>query len=146
MSLEYCIACGEPTGRAGRGDDSLYHDSGAGPYCLECFESVDALTAELAAVKAERDVALATKDKEIQNLEKKIAEARIKVLEESCEVLEESCEVQEFYMHLLRHPGGWSIQGMERAKIEEAWQRRSASNDELRATYKAALAAVEGKS
>ena len=58
MSLEYCIACGEPTGRAGRGDDSLYHDSGAGPYCLECFESVDALTAELAAVKAERDALL----------------------------------------------------------------------------------------
>uniref|UniRef100_A0A6M3LX22 RING-type domain-containing protein n=1 Tax=viral metagenome TaxID=1070528 RepID=A0A6M3LX22_9ZZZZ len=37
MSLEYCLACGEPTGRAGRGDDSIYCDCGSGPFCIECW-------------------------------------------------------------------------------------------------------------
>ena len=52
MDLEYCIACGEPTGRAGRGDDSLYHDNGSGPYCLECFETVERLSEENAALRS----------------------------------------------------------------------------------------------
>lgn len=37
-TLEYCRDCGEPTGNAGRGDDSLYTDDGAGPFCAACFE------------------------------------------------------------------------------------------------------------
>lgn len=34
--IEYCIKCGEPTGNAGRTEDSLYvgHD---GPYCISCY-------------------------------------------------------------------------------------------------------------
>lgn len=36
-TLEYCCECGEPTGRAGKGEDSLYADSGEGPFCCECF-------------------------------------------------------------------------------------------------------------
>jgi len=36
-TLEYCSLCEDPTGRAGRGDDSLYDEDG-GPYCLECWE------------------------------------------------------------------------------------------------------------
>lgn len=36
-TLEYCCACGKPTGRAGRGEDSLYTDDGEGPFCVECF-------------------------------------------------------------------------------------------------------------
>ena len=36
-TLEYCVECGQPTGRAGRHDDSLYVDDD-GPYCAECFE------------------------------------------------------------------------------------------------------------
>ena len=38
-TLEYCLACGEPTGRAGRGEDSIYcDDCGSGPFCEECHE------------------------------------------------------------------------------------------------------------
>jgi len=34
---EHCIDCGAPTGRAGRGDDSLYIDED-GPFCEGCFQ------------------------------------------------------------------------------------------------------------
>ena len=37
--FEYCFLCDEPTGRAGRGDDSLYCDEcDTGPYCSSCFD------------------------------------------------------------------------------------------------------------
>lgn len=37
--LERCVECDEPTGRAGRGDDSLYcGHCGAGPFCAECHD------------------------------------------------------------------------------------------------------------
>lgn len=36
MSLEYCFRCGDPTGRAGRGDDSIYIGD-EGPFCEECY-------------------------------------------------------------------------------------------------------------
>jgi hypothetical protein len=36
-TLEYCCECGEATGRAGAGEDSLYTEHG-GPYCDECFD------------------------------------------------------------------------------------------------------------
>lgn len=34
---ELCCECGNPTGRAGRGEDSLYIED-SGPYCVECYE------------------------------------------------------------------------------------------------------------
>jgi hypothetical protein len=34
---EYCFLCGEPTGRAGKGDDSIYCVRGDGPFCEECW-------------------------------------------------------------------------------------------------------------
>jgi hypothetical protein len=34
---ERCVACDEPTGKAGKEDDSLYVD-GNGPYCEDCYE------------------------------------------------------------------------------------------------------------
>ena len=41
-TLEYCVECGTPTGRAGRGEDSLYCESCAvGPLCWPCFEPHD---------------------------------------------------------------------------------------------------------
>lgn len=46
MSLEYCCACGEPTGRAGAAEDSLYIDDSFGddgPFCEDCYK--DAITA-----------------------------------------------------------------------------------------------------
>lgn len=53
---ERCCNCAEPTGRAGRGEDSIYIDApkGAlGPLCEECYEGIIATaTAELTA---ERD-------------------------------------------------------------------------------------------
>ena len=40
--LEYCLECGEPTGRAGKGEDSIYCPySGDGPFCDDW---ADALT------------------------------------------------------------------------------------------------------
>ncbi len=37
LRLEMCCVCDEPTGRAGKGDDSIYCNCGAGPFCLECY-------------------------------------------------------------------------------------------------------------
>ena len=51
--LETCTTCGDETGRAGAGDDSLYLDDDTGPYCERCFEirclraEVERLTYEL---------------------------------------------------------------------------------------------------
>ena len=36
-TLEYCCECDEPTGCAGRYEDSHYTQDGKGPYCCECF-------------------------------------------------------------------------------------------------------------
>jgi hypothetical protein len=37
--IERCVECDEPTGRAGRDDDSLYCDvCGAGPFCEKCYD------------------------------------------------------------------------------------------------------------
>ena len=36
-TLERCFRCDEPTGRAGKGDDSMYLND-EGPYCEECFD------------------------------------------------------------------------------------------------------------
>ena len=40
-TLEYCCDCGQPTGRAGRGEDSLYTENDEGPFCWECFPEND---------------------------------------------------------------------------------------------------------
>lgn len=55
--LERCCNCDEPTGRAGRADDSLYCECGEGPFCEDCWdehhrgnelaEKVDSLEAEM---------------------------------------------------------------------------------------------------
>lgn len=48
-TLEYCCECEEPTGRAGRDEDSLY-DGEDGPYCQPCYDDLfvgDAIVAEL---------------------------------------------------------------------------------------------------
>ncbi len=41
-TLEYCCECGEPTERAGRGEDSLYTDDDEGPFCSDCWHKLDA--------------------------------------------------------------------------------------------------------
>lgn len=42
-SLETCIYCGHPTGRAGRAEDSIYCDRcDTGPFCRECFDEHEA--------------------------------------------------------------------------------------------------------
>ncbi len=38
MELERCVLCDEPTGNAGKGEDSFYLDNGDGPYCEDCFD------------------------------------------------------------------------------------------------------------
>lgn len=55
MAIEYCVVCEEPTGRAGRDEDSLYDGNGHGPFCEHCFEKYTAKDAEIAALKQERD-------------------------------------------------------------------------------------------
>jgi hypothetical protein len=37
-SIERCFICGDPTGKAGRDEDSLFSTSGDGPFCEQCFE------------------------------------------------------------------------------------------------------------
>jgi len=37
-TLEHCYDCGEPTGNAGKGEDSLYIGDNDGPYCGDCWE------------------------------------------------------------------------------------------------------------
>jgi len=44
-TLEYCCDCDEPTGRAGRGEDSIYADpvngdDEIGPLCWECYQDL----------------------------------------------------------------------------------------------------------
>ncbi len=38
-TLEYCCDCDGATGRAGRGDDSLFINDD-GPYCFECYSEI----------------------------------------------------------------------------------------------------------
>ena len=35
--IEICFLCDEPTGGAGRLDDSLYNEEGKGPFCPKCW-------------------------------------------------------------------------------------------------------------
>jgi hypothetical protein len=37
MEEERCCMCDDATGRAGKGDDSIYCNCGAGPFCLDCW-------------------------------------------------------------------------------------------------------------
>ena len=37
LTIEYCIECGEPTGNAGKGEDSNYTENDEGPFCWGCF-------------------------------------------------------------------------------------------------------------
>lgn len=37
-TLEYCCNCNQPTGRAGKADDSLYTEDDEGPFCWDCWE------------------------------------------------------------------------------------------------------------
>ena len=36
-TIEYCCDCGQPTGFAGKGEDSCYIEDGEGPFCWDCF-------------------------------------------------------------------------------------------------------------
>ena len=47
---EHCCACDQPTGRAGRGEDSLYAGD-FGPYCEDCWCEVPEKLAALVATK-----------------------------------------------------------------------------------------------
>lgn len=38
-TLEFCCECDQPTGRAGRGEDSLFLDDD-GPYCWDCWQNI----------------------------------------------------------------------------------------------------------
>lgn len=40
IAIEYCTTCGEPTGRAGRSEDSIYCDHcDEGPFCVSCLDA-----------------------------------------------------------------------------------------------------------
>jgi len=44
-TLEYCCECGQPTGNAGRGEDSIYAETmigedEIGPLCSECYDEL----------------------------------------------------------------------------------------------------------
>jgi hypothetical protein len=50
---ETCSECGEYTGRAGRGDDSIFTDDGVGPLCTQCWAAIQ----PDAAIKLRRELA-----------------------------------------------------------------------------------------
>lgn len=50
MTIERCAICDEPTGRAGRGEDSLFVED-KGPFCSGCFEDICGLCGEPGADK-----------------------------------------------------------------------------------------------
>lgn len=39
--LELCCRCDAATGRAGISEDSLYTESGKGPFCESCFDEAE---------------------------------------------------------------------------------------------------------
>jgi len=43
IGIETCFICNEPTGRAGKGDDSIYAENGDGPFCLACWKEQQAI-------------------------------------------------------------------------------------------------------
>lgn len=44
--LEYCFICDQPTGGAGKNDDSLYDVNDKGPYCPSCWNQLPEPTKE----------------------------------------------------------------------------------------------------
>lgn len=67
-TYELCFLCGNATGRAGRGADSIYDDADdTGPYCPECWAQVDKLnagdmaTAESIMMRHDADMKLPSK-------------------------------------------------------------------------------------
>lgn len=60
MSLEICTRCQEPTGHAGRGEDSIYWED-YGPFCHQCSDHIndyilDYMTERKATPKPKGDV------------------------------------------------------------------------------------------
>lgn len=43
---ERCTLCDETTGRAGKGEDSLYTEDDRGPFCEKCWDSLPPPTPE----------------------------------------------------------------------------------------------------
>jgi len=41
-SIEHCVLCNSPTGKAGATEDSLYLSDGTGPVCESCFDEEEA--------------------------------------------------------------------------------------------------------
>ena len=94
-NLEYCFKCDEPTGCAGRADDSHYNEDGEGPFCWRCWcedenprlnDLIDSQQSALADAKEIResiiasnkmicdanDRCIAAKDKRIEKLKAEI--------------------------------------------------------------------------
>ena len=51
LKYEFCRLCDEKTGRAGKGEDSLYFDE-RGPYCEDCYNEIRACIVPSPAVRA----------------------------------------------------------------------------------------------
>jgi hypothetical protein len=45
MNIERCSVCDDPTGKAGKGEDSFYCECGEGPFCSACWEEHKAVCA-----------------------------------------------------------------------------------------------------
>jgi len=57
QTLEHCCECDALTGKAGRGDGSLYADNSLGPFCDDCYNRE-----QLPLVEADRDAHLKRAD------------------------------------------------------------------------------------
>jgi len=83
LRYETCSECGEDTGRAGRGDDSIFTDDGVGPLCTQCWAAIQ----PDAAIKLRRELAAVTQKRDA--LCKELAEARrqVDVIAQECVAL-----------------------------------------------------------
>ncbi len=85
LKIERCCACDEPTDKAGQGEDSLYTDSGIGPFCGSCYEG--AVNVEIIYVE------------EVNRLAKEIR-AKDAMLEEVCEERDRMKEAVEWALRV----------------------------------------------
>lgn len=97
-TLEYCFKCDEPTGCAGRADDSHYNEDGEGPFCWRCWcenenprlhERIEQLQSQLTA--AQKDILDGCADADRWEEEAKFAIEELAAAEEREKGLRDGC-------------------------------------------------------
>lgn len=84
--LEMCANCDQPTGKAGRHEDSLYLDNWAGPLCETCYEeAIPELALAYGSVKSE----LSRLRERVRELEGAAIQAIVWTVADACIAIDE---------------------------------------------------------